>query len=202
MERCYRMLKLAHTLYNLTTPWNRCSMNTHSQAFSFRTEFDTSFPFSSTTNVHCQQRYDAKSSNGNPRHCDHSMTQSAWMSLGSLVSLGPVGSVGASLMEPLPFNVPSGRLAGRPLSTPGASQPSGWSQQSKASSHGLRILAPWWSFVLCWYVDVFWYVLVDIGMCAGDMLECDLQVKHLRIILELETPFNGCKEYAGHWTDS
>jgi hypothetical protein len=47
-------------------------------------------------------------------------------------------------------------------------------------------------------VDVFWYVLVDIGMCAGDMLECDLQVKHLMIILELETPFNGCKEYAGH----
>ena len=34
-------------------------------------------------------------------------------------------------------------------------------------------------------------------MFAGDMLESDLEVKHLMIILEWDTPFSGCKEYAG-----
>ena len=34
-------------------------------------------------------------------------------------------------------------------------------------------------------------------MFAGDMLESDLEVKNLMIILEVDTPFNGCKEYAG-----
>ena len=95
----------------------------------------------------------------------------------SLGSLGPVGSVSASLMEPLPFSV-SGRLA-RPLSAPGASQPSGWPQQRKASSHGLRILGPL-CYVAMWMCSgMFWYVLVDVGVCAGDMLESDLHVKHL-----------------------